>query len=75
MIALRDAHVPALPNVVAIAANGTRVSDWAGLTGWREGRPVMVIAEGVSMYLQPEDAQDWLRGLVAQAQDRTVAPP
>lgn len=70
VIALRDAYVTGLPNVTMVAANGTRVSDWAESIAWREGRPVMAIAEGVSMYLQPDEAQAWLRGLIAQAEAR-----
>ncbi|WP_334185723.1 class I SAM-dependent methyltransferase [Novosphingobium sp.] len=67
VIALREAYVPPLPNAIAIAADGTNVASWAERTGWRDGRPVIVIAEGVSMYLQPSDAEAWLRGLIAQA--------
>lgn len=70
VVALREAYVPSLPQVIAIAENGTKVADWVDRTPWHEGRPVMVIAEGVSMYLQPEDAEGWLRGLVAQAKVR-----
>lgn len=70
VVALRETYVPSVPNVMAIAADGTRVSDWVDRIAWHEGRPVMVIAEGVSMYLQPTDAEAWLLQLVVQAEAR-----
>lgn len=70
VVALREAYVPSLPNVTALAADGTDVSAWIDAVPWHRGRPVMMIAEGVSMYLQPSQAMSWLSALAAQAEGR-----
>lgn len=67
VVALRNALVPALPNVRALAADATDVAAWSGSVGWEEGRPVLVVAEGVSMYLDPIRALSWLQALAAKA--------
>lgn len=71
--ALRDALVPPLPQVRSLAADGTDVAAWADLVDWHDGRPVLVIAEGVSMYLEPEQGVVWLRALAANAKHRESA--
>ncbi|PNU02154.1 class I SAM-dependent methyltransferase [Novosphingobium guangzhouense] len=70
VVSLRRAHVPPLVNVRSLAGDGTAVSDWIDDVPWHEGRPVMTIAEGVSMYLKPEQAFAWLDAMTAQARTR-----
>ncbi|WP_206244629.1 class I SAM-dependent methyltransferase [Novosphingobium terrae] len=70
VVALRQACIPSLPNVQLLPGDGTRVMDWADKVPWRENRPVMVIAEGVSMYLQPDQGMRWLSDLAETAAAR-----
>lgn len=70
VVALRQACVPPLPNVHLLAGDGTCVAQWADQVAWHAGRPVMVIAEGVSMYLQPEQGMAWLSDLAEMARSR-----
>ncbi|WP_395396597.1 class I SAM-dependent methyltransferase [Novosphingobium sp. BL-8A] len=70
VVSLREAYVPTLANVTSLAADGTDVPGWGNSIPWHHGRPVMMIAEGVSMYLQPQQALSWLRELSARAEER-----
>lgn len=70
VVALREAVVPFLPNVRNLACDGTDVAAWAELAGWESVRPILVIAEGVSMYLEPVRGEAWLRALADQARQR-----
>ncbi|MBC3466861.1 class I SAM-dependent methyltransferase [Pseudomonas sp. RW10S2] len=67
VIALRDALVAPLPHVRNVAADGTDVTAWSRLVSWRPGRAVLVLAEGVSMYLDPVSAQSWIRDLCGES--------
>lgn len=71
--ALRDALVPPLPRVRSLAGDGADVAAWADLVDWRDGRAVLVIAEGVSMYLEPEQGVAWVRALAANAERKASA--
>jgi O-methyltransferase involved in polyketide biosynthesis len=70
VVALREACVPPLPNVTTLAADATDVAAWVDKVPWREGRPALMIAEGVAMYLQPSQGMAWLNAMTAQAMAR-----
>lgn len=70
VVALREAHVPPLANVRTLAADATDVAVWIDLVPWSRSRPVLMIAEGVSMYLQPSRGMAWLAAMVARAAER-----
>lgn len=70
VVALRHAHVPPLANVRSLAGDGTAVSDWVDDVPWHQGRPVLMIAEGVSMYLKSEQGIAWLEAMATQARTR-----
>ncbi|QNQ08444.1 class I SAM-dependent methyltransferase [Sphingomonas alpina] len=63
VVALRQALIPARPNVHAIAADGANVLAWVDVVPWHRERPMLVLAEGVCMYLKPEAGAAWLRAL------------
>ncbi|WP_448664617.1 class I SAM-dependent methyltransferase [Sphingomonas sp. CJ20] len=68
--ALRDRLVPRLERVRNLAADGTAVLTWAQAVPWDKERATLVMAEGVSMYLKPQEAIAWLRGLTEAASAR-----
>lgn len=70
MTALREELVPPLPNVRNVAADGTNVAAWANAVDWKDRQPVLVLAEGVSMYLDPASGEAWVRGLVMTARQK-----
>ncbi|GAA4222439.1 class I SAM-dependent methyltransferase [Sphingomonas endophytica] len=70
VIALREALVPSLPNVRHLAGDGTEVAAWVKQLDWEQGRPLLVLAEGVSMYLDPGRGEAWVRDLVDEARRR-----
>ncbi|RKF17635.1 class I SAM-dependent methyltransferase [Altericroceibacterium spongiae] len=67
---LRDRLVPPLGRTRNLAADGTAVATWAQTVPWDAGRATLVMAEGVSMYLEPREAATWLRGLTDAASAR-----
>lgn len=70
VVALRNALVPPLRAVRTWPGDGTRVSAWAKQVGWDDRRPVLVLAEGVSMYLEPGCGRSWVRALATEARRR-----
>lgn len=70
VVALREALVPSLPNVRHLAGDGTEVAAWVKWIAWEQGRPLLVLAEGVSMYLDPARGEAWVRDLVDEARRR-----
>ncbi|MCJ2188276.1 class I SAM-dependent methyltransferase [Novosphingobium beihaiensis] len=68
--ALRERLIPPLDRVRSMAADGTAVAEWAPALPWHPGRAVLVLAEGVSMYLTPQQAESWLQGLTEAAASR-----
>ncbi|MEH3104996.1 MAG: class I SAM-dependent methyltransferase [Sphingomonas phyllosphaerae] len=70
VVALREALVPSLPNVRHLAGDGIEVAEWTKRVDWEQGRPLLVLAEGVSMYLDPGRGEAWVRDLVEEARHR-----
>ena len=67
VIRLREALVARRANVRTIRVTETEPLAWMDELGWTSGRPTLVLAEGVSMYLSPSVGEDLLRGLVDRA--------
>lgn len=68
--ALRERLVPPMERVRNLSADGTVVEAWVHSVPWDRERPTLVMAEGVSMYLMPEQATGWLQGLARAASSR-----
>jgi len=56
-----------LANVRSLAGDGTPVAGWIDNVPWHEGRAALMIAEGVSIYLKPEQGIAWREAITAQA--------
>lgn len=67
VVALRRAL---LPDSNSIAADATDVAGWAAALPWREGRPALVIAEGVLMYFEPGAAEATIAAIARTARAR-----
>lgn len=46
---------------------------WLKLTPWREGRPILVLAEGVLLYFTPTEGERFLRRLSEAARARSAS--
>jgi len=70
---LRLAAVPSLAKAATISGDGSAVREWVTQVPWHDGRPVLVLAEGVTMYLEPARGKELLAGLASEARARGSA--
>jgi O-methyltransferase involved in polyketide biosynthesis len=63
VVELREKLYAAAPNHTNI---GTSVTDFAWLDQVPSDRPALIVAEGLTMYLTPEDGHELIRRLVAK---------
>jgi len=67
VVRLREALISRHDNVRIITVSKTEPLAWIDGIGWQPGRPALVLAEGVFMYLAPATGEDLLRRLVDRA--------
>jgi O-methyltransferase involved in polyketide biosynthesis len=69
VVRLREAVIPRTDNLRTLTASEAEPLAWMDAVGWSAGRPVLVLVEGVMMYLAPAEGVGLLRTLVARATD------
>lgn len=69
VVRLREAAIPRADNVRTLTVSEAEPLAWIDTVSWSAGRPVLVLAEGVMMYLAPAEGGGLLRTLVARAAD------
>jgi O-methyltransferase involved in polyketide biosynthesis len=67
VVRLRDTLIARRANVRTLTVMETEPLAWMDGINWVPERPVLVLAEGVSMYLAPALGEDLVRGLVERA--------
>lgn len=69
VMALRGALIETRPRVSALTADIAETG-WIDALPWPKGRPALVMAEGVMMYLAPDGAEGLIKALAAAAEKR-----
>jgi len=73
VVRLREGVIASRANVRNLVIDGLEPAAWIDKLPWDAGRPALVVAEGVTMYLAPAEGEALLRALVEAARARPAS--